>query len=114
LPEIDTVTWTSFAATVGSALSTASVTVTPGWVEWSVKSAVQAAYTAGEPVYLLVQGGTGVADTNRIFASMEHATTAWQPQLVITYTQLTEPPPDGIRISVPGSLRVSSFGGTMK
>jgi len=112
VPVISTVTWNGFTGTVGSTLSTVAATLTAGWIEFDVLSAVQAAYASDEPVYLLVQGGTGTADTWRDFASVNTATTAWKPQLVITYTNLTGP--SGPSISAPGKMRVSRLKGKMK
>lgn len=115
LPDVSTVTWNTFAGTLSSGISTTDVSITPGWYEWNVLSAVQTAFNTRAPLYLALDGGAdGSPDTNRYFATMEHATTVWRPQLVITYTQLTAPPPEGTRISVPGSLRVSRFLGTMR
>jgi hypothetical protein len=109
VPTISTVTWNNFAGTVGAALSGTSVTLTPGWVEWNILSAVRSAYDTSQPIYIMLYNGTGVSDTNRIFASSEHATTSWKPQLVITYMQLTGP--GGPSISAPGKFRVSTFRG---
>jgi hypothetical protein len=43
--------------------------------------------------------------SNRIFGSMEHATTTWRPRLKVTYTQLTGPPP-APSIPTPGKMKV--------
>lgn len=109
VPTISSVTWASFSGTVGPTLDTVSATLVPRWIEFNVLSAVQSAYTSGDPVYLLVQGGTGTADTWRDFASAQHGTTSWVPQLVITYTNLVGP--SGPSISAPGKLRVSKLRG---
>jgi len=103
LPDPATATWTSFTGTLSSALATTNVTLTSGWFEWSVLSAVQSAYTGHSPLYLALDGGTdGVVDTNRIFASADNSTTTLRPQLVITYTQ-----PGSSGPSAPGNMRIS-------
>jgi len=90
--------------TLSSVLSTTNVTLASGWFEWSVLSAVQAAYAARAPLYLALDGGTdGVSDTNRIFASADNSNSALRPQLVITYTQ-----PGSIGPSAPQNMRLSS------
>jgi len=112
LPDLTTVTGATFTATVSSVLSTASVTLTPGWFEWDVTVPVRTAYAASEPIYLLLKDVSGAQDTNRIFASMEHATTAWRPELVITYMNLVAP--EGPSISAPGKIRVTKMKGTFR
>jgi hypothetical protein len=115
VPDTTTVTGANFSGTVGADLSVTDVALTTGWYEWSVLSAVQAVYTTRSPLYLLLDGGSdGAADTNRIFASVDHATTAYHPQLVITYTQHIGDPGTTPSISAPGKMRVSKFKGKMK
>jgi len=113
LPDISTVTWNNFSATVSAALTTVSVPAAEGWVEFTVTSAVSAAYLASKsPVYFLIADTEGASDTSRWYASQEHETTAWHPQLEITYTQMVAP--EGPSISAPGKMRVSKLKGTFK
>jgi hypothetical protein len=86
LPDTTTVTWTNFAGTL-TQLGYTEVGLALGYKEWDITTAVQAAYAASPrtPVYVALDGGAeGVQDTNRIFASVDHATAAWRPQLVVT------------------------------
>lgn len=88
LPDTTTVTWNNFAGTL-TQLGYTNVALTSGWYEWDVTSAVAAAYAANPrvPVYIALDGKTdGAQDTNRAFASIDHATTAWRPQLVVSYS----------------------------
>jgi len=118
VPVISTVTWDtytglSFESTPLSSDATgvsASVSLTPGWVEWNVLTAVQSAYATSTPVYFAISDGVDVVDTNRIFASHESETTEFRPQLVVTYTPLG----GGLPLSAPGRLRVSEFRGKTK
>ena len=92
MPDISTVTGNNFAGTLGTPLPAVDVSLTTGWYSLNVLEAVQAAYAAGTPLYLAIDGGSdGTQDTNRIFASMDHATTAWRPRLKVSYTQLSAP-----------------------
>jgi hypothetical protein len=114
LPDPATVTWTAFAGTLSSDLSVADVTLTSGWFEWDVTTYVAAQYAASKAaVYIALDGSSdGASDTNRIFASVNNATTANRPQLVIVYTQLAcENCPS---ISAPGKMRVSKMKGTFR
>jgi hypothetical protein len=107
LPDTTTVTWTNFAGTLSSDLSVTDVSLISGWFEWDVLSAVQAAYAASPrtPLYLSLDGGPdGAQDTNRIFASVDHATTAWRPQLSVT----TQAPINLIPPAAPTGHSVSS------
>ena len=86
LPDTTTVTWTNFAGTL-TQLGYTEVGLALGYKEWDITTVVQAAYAASPrtPVYVALDGGAeGVQDTNRIFASVDHATAAWRPQLVVT------------------------------
>lgn len=108
VPNITTVTWTNFAGTLGSYNRYTDVTLVPGWFSFNVLEETQAAYAAGIPLYLALDGSTyGNQDTNRIFASMDHGTAAWRPRLKVTYTQLTGPPP-APSIMSPGKLKVAA------
>lgn len=114
LPDPATVTWTSFAGTLSSDLSVTDVSLVSSWLEWDVTSYVQAQYAASKAaVYVALEGSSdGASDTNRIFASVNNATTANRPQLVIVYTQLVDPA--GPSISAPGKMRITRFRGVMK
>jgi hypothetical protein len=92
---ISTVTWSNFDNGVLPAYNRYTyVTLVPGWFSFNVLEETQAAYAAGIPLYLALDGGTyGNQDTNRIFASIDHGTAAWRPRLKVTYTQLSGPPP---------------------
>jgi hypothetical protein len=86
LPDTTTVTWNNFSSTVSAVLSSQNVTLVPGFYEWDVITPVRVAYAAHKPVYLILDGGaSGSVGTNRKFASVDHATVAWRPQLSITY-----------------------------
>lgn len=113
VPNISTVTWNTFAGTVGMAESYTDVSLTPGWFSFNVREMVMAAYAAGTPLYVAIDGGPdGTQDTNRIFASMNHGTTAWRPRLKVTYTQLVGPPPAS-SVLTPGKARAVTFGGIL-
>ena len=104
IPNLHTVTWASWAGTRSSALSTASVPLATGWVEWNVLSAVQSAKANNATMTLILGGGAnGASDTNRIFDQFE---------IVIVYTQLVGP--EGPSIPAPGKMRVTKFRGTFK
>ena len=110
VPVISTVTGNNFTGTLQPAESYTDVSTTPGWFAFNVLTMTQAAYAAGTPLYLALDGGSdGASDTNRIFASMDHATTAWRPRLKVTYTQLSGPPP-APSIMSPGKMKIR--GGT--
>lgn len=104
VPNISTVTGNNFAGTLGAPLPAVDVSLTPDWYSFNVLEAVQAAYAAGTPMYLAIDGGSdGAADTNRVFASMDHGTTAWRPRLKVSYTQLSAP--GGTSAPTPGKGR---------
>jgi len=108
LPNISTVTWNTFAGTLGSPVSITDVSLVLGWKSFNVLEAMQASHAAGSSLTLALDGATASAqDTNRIFASMDHATEAWRPRLKVTYTQLSGPPP-APSIMSPGKLRISA------
>lgn len=92
LPTISTVTWDTYAATPGAYVAVTNVGLTPGWITFNLLEAMQASYAAGTSMTLALDGATGSdADTNRIFASIDHGTTAWRPRLKVSYTQLSAP-----------------------
>jgi hypothetical protein len=109
VPNISTVTWNTFDnSSVGSAEGYTDVSLASGWFPFNVLQATQTAYNAGLPLYLMLDGGSnGAADTNRIFASMNHATTAWRPRLKVKYTQLSGPPPEP-SVPTPGKMKFKS------
>jgi mannan endo-1,4-beta-mannosidase len=93
LPTISTVTWNTFEGTLSSALGSTSVSLSNGWVEIDVTSAVDAAYSDEVTyIYFAVDAGSnGVADTNRRFSSNESSDSSVKPQLLVTYeNQITE------------------------
>jgi hypothetical protein len=107
-----TVTGANWAGTLSAPLSYANVGLTPGWIEWDILSAVQAAYAAQEPLYLALDGGgEGSQDTNRIFASVDHETEAYRPEVILTFTQLTGP--GGTSIGASGKGRSRAMRGFM-
>ena len=112
VPDPTTVTWNNFAGTLQAVSPYIDVSLVTGWFEWNVTNEVQTAYAADTPLYLALDGGNqSNVDTNRIFASADHGTSAWHPQLVVTYTPgAGEPPPP--TIMSPGKMRITSFGGT--
>lgn len=115
LPDTTTVTWTNFAGTL-TQLGYTDVDLNNGFKEWDVTTAVAAAYAAQSPVYIALDGGSdGSQDANRIYASVDHATTAWRPQLAVVYTDpivLTPPnPPTGGYVTA-GNAQVTLYPGT--
>ena len=115
LPNTTNVTWNNFAGTL-TELGYTDVNLTSGFKEWLVTSAVQSAYAARQPVYILLDGkNLGSQDTNRLFASMDHPTTAWRPQLSVTYTEPQNilPPvaPTGHSVSA-GNAQATLYRGT--
>ena len=108
LPNISTVTWNTFAGTLGSPVSITDVSLVPGWKSFNVLEAMQASHAAGSSLTLALDGATASAqDTNRTFASMDHATEAWRPRLKVMYTQLSGPHP-APSIMSPGKLRIAT------
>ena len=84
VPDTTTVTWDNFIGTL-TQLGYTDVSLTLSWFEWDVLSAVQSAYASRSPLYLALDGGNlSLADSARYFASVDHATAAWRPQLVVT------------------------------
>jgi hypothetical protein len=116
LPTISTVTWNNFAGTLGTAVSITDVGLTAGWYSFPLLGAMQASYVAGTSLTLALDGSTASAqDTNRIFASMNHGTSAWRPRLKVTYTlpvNITPPnAPTGHSVSA-GDGKVNLYRGT--
>jgi hypothetical protein len=112
VPVIGSATWNSYTTTspavVQTAESYADVSTTPGWSSWDITTMTTWAKANSSPLYIALDGGgDGVADTNRIFVSMQGAT-GFTPYVAVTYMQLVGPPPSP-SISAPGKLRVSKM-----
>jgi len=89
LPVMETVTWNNFAGSL-TQLSYTDVALDNAWYEFDVTNAVQSAYSARAPVYIMLDGGAeGVADSNRYFASYEYSDEAKRPQLIVTWLPMT-------------------------
>jgi hypothetical protein len=85
-PDLSTLSWSTFAAPLAPAESSADVGLSPGWNEWTVTEAAKFAQANGGVLSLALDGGTvGATDTNRTFASSEHGTPSLRPYLLVTY-----------------------------
>lgn len=95
---LDNVTWSNFSGYTGAAVSSSTVRLTEGWVEFDVTAIARTAYAAGKANYLVSIGsGTlGSRDQNRIFASSENADPAKRPHTVHTYMLLTSEGGDSV------------------
>jgi hypothetical protein len=110
VPDISTVTWSSFAGTYGSAEDSATISLLPGWVGWNITDMLTVAYEAVDTyLYFALTGGSdGIQDTNRIFASEEYTVdTGLRPYIVVNYYEGGIPP-----ISAPGRMIIQ--GGIFK
>jgi hypothetical protein len=104
LPDTTTVTWSNFAGTL-TQLGYTDVDLIVGYKEWDATSAVASAYASRSPLYIALDGGAqSPQDTNRIFASVDHATAAWRPQLSVT----TQAPINLIPPAAPSGHSVSA------
>jgi hypothetical protein len=84
---ISTVTWATFDNVMQAYESFTEVGKIPGWVSFDVTAMTAWAYANASPLYVSISGmQDGVADTNRIFTSIE-GTTNKRPYLVVVYTQ---------------------------
>ncbi len=94
----DNVTWENFSGYTGAAVSSTTVRLTEGWVEFDVTAVAQSAYAASKADYLVSIGsGTlGARDQNRIFASSQHSDPAKRPHTVHTYMLLTSEGGDSV------------------
>jgi hypothetical protein len=112
-----TATWTNFSSTL-TKLSMTDVSLVSGWYEFDVTAAVVAAYATSprSPIYIALDGSQdGAQDTNRIFASVNHATAEWRPQLVVVYSipAVCVPPnaPGGHYVQA-GNAQITMYPGT--
>jgi len=111
-PTISTVTWNNFSGTLETSESTASVSLTTGWVSWDVTDMTAWAYANSSNLFVALDtAGDGANGTNRAFTSME-GTEGYRPFLSITYMQLVAP--EGPSISAPGKGRFNKLKGKFK
>jgi hypothetical protein len=97
---------------LAAAESTSGVTTTFGWFTWDVTNMAQDAYTASTHLFLVIKPPLfATSDSNRYFAAIDHAASAWRPILTITYTPGEgggPPPPTTL---APGKMRINVGGG---
>lgn len=88
---LDNVTWSNFSGYTGAAVSSTTVRLATGWVEFDVTTLARTAYAAAKSSYLVSigSGAGGARDQNRIFSSSQAADSTKRPHFVYTYMLLT-------------------------